>query len=70
MIGCRCCLPAHCVSPSAHLQEENGDELHHALGAVQGHEGEASLRVRFKLDAAAQAGNERGQQRCVGGRAC
>lgn len=55
---------------AVHEQEEQGDELRHALGVVEGHEGEASLRVRFKLTDAAQAGNERGLQRCAGGRPC
>lgn len=32
---------------------------------MEGHEGEASLRVRFKLTDAAQAGNARGLQRCA-----
>lgn len=49
----------------AAVQDENGEELYHALGAVEGHEGEASLRVRFKLTDAAQAGNARGLQRYV-----
>ncbi|PSC70977.1 putative helicase MAGATAMA 3 [Micractinium conductrix] len=44
-------------------EEERGDELHHALGVVEGHEGDQSLRVRFKLTDAAQAGNARGLQR-------
>ncbi|PRW45131.1 putative helicase MAGATAMA 3 [Chlorella sorokiniana] len=44
-------------------EDEHGEEQYHALGAVEGHEGEASLRVRFKLTDAAQAGNARGLQR-------
>ncbi|KAI7846383.1 hypothetical protein COHA_000094 [Chlorella ohadii] len=44
-------------------EDEAGEEQYHALGAVEGHEGEASLRVRFKLTDAAQAGNARGLQR-------
>ena len=52
------------TSPCRRLtQEERGDELHHALGVVEGHEGDQSLRVRFKLTDAAQAGNARGLQR-------
>lgn len=50
------------------LQDEAGEEQYHALGAVEGHEGEVSLRVRFKLTDAAQAGNLRGLQRWVGSR--
>lgn len=44
-------------------QEDAGDELHHALGCVEGHEGDQSVRVRFRLTDAAQAGNARGLQR-------
>lgn len=53
------------TSPPFFLQEDRGDELYHALGVVEGHEGEASLRVRFRLTNEAQAGNERGLQRWV-----
>ncbi|KAL4448164.1 hypothetical protein ABPG75_005383 [Micractinium tetrahymenae] len=42
---------------------EVGDELYHALGCVEGHEGDQSVRVRFRLTDAAQAGNARGLQR-------
>ncbi len=51
-------------------QEEVGDELHHALGCVEGHEGDQSVRVRFRLTDAAQAGNARGLQRWVPAGAC
>lgn len=44
-------------------EEEHGDELHHALGTMEGHEGDQSVRVRFRLTDAAQAGNTRGLQR-------
>lgn len=37
--------------------------MYHALGVVEGHEGEASLRVRFRLVDDAQVGNERGLKR-------
>jgi hypothetical protein len=45
------------------LQDEQGDEAHHALGVMEGHEGDQSVRVRFKLTDASQAGSERGLQR-------
>ncbi|EFN56459.1 hypothetical protein CHLNCDRAFT_57676 [Chlorella variabilis] len=44
-------------------EEEQGDELHHALGVMEGHEGDQSVRVRFRLTDDGQAGNERGLQR-------
>ena len=45
------------------VQEEGGDEVHHALGIMEGHEGDQSIRVRFRLTDAAQAGNTHGLQR-------
>ena len=48
------------------VAEEELDEVHHALGVVEGREGERSLRVRFKLADAAQAGNALGLRRWVG----
>ena len=56
------------VAPTGLPQEERGDEVHHALGIMQGHEGDQSIRVRFRLTDAAQAGNEHGLQRyaCAG----
>ena len=43
--------------------EESSDEVRHALGIVCGHEGSQSLRVRFNLSEASQAGDEAGQRR-------
>lgn len=37
----------------------------HALGAVEGREGEQSVRVRFMLTDASQAGNRKGETRCA-----
>ena len=46
------------------MQEEEGYNADlHALGVVEGREGEQSLRVRFRLTDAAQAGNARGEER-------
>lgn len=51
------------ILPASLPQEERGDELYHALGVVEGHEGEASLRLRFRLTDDAQVGNDRGLKR-------
>lgn len=45
--------------------EEGYNTSGHALGAVEGREGEQSIRVRFRLTDASQAGNEKGEARCV-----
>ncbi|KAL4853029.1 putative helicase MAGATAMA 3 [Chlorella vulgaris] len=42
---------------------EAGDEAQHALAFMEGHEGDQSLRIRFRLTDDAQAGNARGLQR-------
>jgi senataxin len=39
----------------------------HAMGFVEAHEGEQSLRIKFYLTDDSQAGNSRGLMRCAGG---
>lgn len=45
------------------MQADAADLRLHALGVVQGHEGDQGLKVRFKLSGDAQAGDDRGSSR-------
>jgi hypothetical protein len=48
-----------------HPEDEKCRQQLHALGFVEGHEGELSLRVKFYLTDDSQAGNTAGQERCA-----
>lgn len=58
-------LTAMCVLQPRPGSSQLHDKQRHALGIVEGHEGDQSLRVRFKLTDASQAGNESGRARCA-----